>query len=714
MSPLRTINHPDVEIREIDKSQVAPALVGTSVYVAGFSNKGVKYEPIDVVSVQDLETNFGKPTNEAERYFYYACREVLNEGGNLVAARLPYNNTADTNYKLVGISLDTSPTLKTTDLSAQVADLGITTAAYGTTIYAALTGLVSAAEVFNAVSGFCKVTTAVTNITDANYDLVVAGNCPAALDSYHFVIVNENKAKLAGVNNDEGIFVSLIDPFKGLIAQRLISVSDSDPMIVKTGLTGSTSTFVNNLTATFVGNSISEELMNYFPSIEFASNGANLDTYRFNHLAVVVSRTTEDSSNEGHLLVSHLEAFVGSLDSTAKDPSTGESIYLGDLINTQSNYIKFYKTNTPVTLSGAFLLYKAPETIDLLAFTTADSAAAINGANIISDLDKCYEKVSNINERQIDIVVDAGLSTIAEYADSTTSYTFDPTSGTNTIVDENSTTNWRNVCTSIDNFCKNIRKDCMAIVDAPRQLVIEADVKIIRKTAPTQTFSNTIGPKLKYITGLNSSYMALYSDWMRMVDSFTAKNFWMPPSCKAVGIYVRTDRTANIWDAPAGLNRGILYGINDLAFNPKDKEADQLYMKSFNYAKQYPFEGFVLEGQKTTQVKPSAFDRVNVRRLFLRLERYVYQVSRYFVYEPNNLFTRRRLVATINPLFQEIKAAGGMYDYRIVCDETNNTAEVIDHNELRVAILIKPVRTAEFILVDFIATRTDANFSELL
>jgi phage tail sheath protein FI len=254
----------------------------------------------------------------------------------------------------------------------------------------------------------------------------------------------------------------------------------------------------------------------------------------------------------------------------------------------------------------------------------------------------------------------------------------------------------------------------MAIIDVPRNLVLKTNQKFIRKTKPENTFTNTIGPKLKYITGLNSSYLAVYSNWTRVFDGWSGNNVWMPPSIKATGIYIRTDITANIWDAPAGLNRGTITETNDLSFNPRPKEADLLYTKSFNYARLYPLEGAILEGQKTSQVKPSAFDRVNVRRLFLRLERFVYQVSRYYVMEPNNEFTRRSLVAAIEPQFASVKAAGGLYDYRIVCDETNNTAQVIDNNELKVAILLKPVRTAEFILVDFIATRTDANFDEFL
>ena len=189
---------------------------------------------------------------------------------------------------------------------------------------------------------------------------------------------------------------------------------------------------------------------------------------------------------------------------------------------------------------------------------------------------------------------------------------------------------------------------------------------------------------------------------------------WYPPTLSVAGIYINNDNVGNIWDAPAGLNRGKIGGISDLAYQPTGKDADQLYIKSINYAKLFPLDGFILEGQKTTLTKPSAFDRVNVRRMFLRLERVTRQTLRFFVYEPNNLSTRRRVFDTLNPIFASVKADGGIFDFKIVVDDSNNTPETIDRNELNVAILIKPTRTVEFILVDFVATKTGQDFSELL
>jgi len=714
--PIRQINSPGVEIREIDKSQATPTIVGTGVLVMGYANKGEAYNPVDVISISDLETNFGKPTNEAERYFYYTCSEVLNENGSLVAAKLPYSNDMDTKYKYVSVNVDGGTTPNQVDIATVSADLP------------EISGAVIELESTSAtLANFVKVTAStVSEIDRDDYDVLAAGGTFADPGGGEFVIVNELKDTRTGAKFDEGLFVTVVDPIHGMLAQRAIadpSTPDADIMkiIAEGELSGST--FIDNLSATYAGSSISENMMNYFPAIEFVDNGTNISNEFSDYVTVIVSKTVSNPNSNGDLNVVIQEAWSGSLKNTAIDTSTGQSTYIGDVINRNSVYIKWYATNpsNATTLAGNIAdtdcFYTIPQDISLATFTAAEAVKTIVGQSVVPDMEIVMEKVANIDDRQIDIVVDGGLSTISQFV---TSGVFDPINkaispgASYPITSSTDTSKWRAVATAIDNFCKNVRKDCMGIVDVPRNLVLDADKKYIRKTAPTQTFSNTIAPKLKFCTGLNSSYLAAYSDWTRVFDTHSGLDVWLPESIKAAGVYIRTDRVGNIWDAPAGVNRGIMNGVNDLAFNPREKEASQLYTKSFNYAKQYPLDGFVLEGQKTTQVKPSAFDRVNVRRLFLRLERFVYQISRYFVMEPNNVFTRRRLVAAIEPLFQTIKAEGGLYDFRIVCDETNNTPTVIDNNELKVAILLKPVRTAEFILVDFIATRTDANFDEFL
>lgn len=693
---IRTINHPDVQINEIDQSQITPAIVGTGVLVVGYAPDGTAYNPVEITSISDLETNYGKPENEAERYFYYACRDVISENGNLIAMRLPYANVMDANYKVLGLSLASSPATPYTDatfVSNYSVSLSAQLSAYST--------------------GFQAITLAADTFTEAEYDGIKSGTYEG---TYDYVIVNDIKSKNTGLRENEGIFVAVVDPIDGMLVQRVIAGTDNDPMNVIQGLDLNGTGFITSLSGTFIGNSVSETLMKYFPAVDFNDGGVSIDSTIFGKLTVVVCKTVSDSDFNSQLKVIPLEAFTGSITTSAINVSTGKSDYIGNIINENSNYIKFYKDKfTPTAyLGGTVSLYVAPQTIALLGFSASDSAKTIAGSLIPSQLDIAFDKVANINEYQIDVIADAGLSTISMF-NAGISAEFNPLSGDmGTIESLDAVGEWRTVVEKYREFCQNIRKDCMAIVDVPRNLVIDNDQKKIRKTAPSNTFSNQINPALKYLTGINSSYVAVYSNWCRMIDDTFGVAFWLPETAKAAGIYVRNDRIGNYWDAPAGLNRGIIYGITDLAFNPKSKEEDQLYIKSFNYAKQYPVDGFVIEGQKTSQTKPSAFDRVNVRRLFLRLERAAYQVLRYFVDEPNNVVTRARVVDILDPIFRSIKSQGGIYDYKIVCDDSNNTSTVIENNELRVAIGIKAVRTAEFILVDFVNTKLDANFDEVL
>ena len=168
------------------------------------------------------------------------------------------------------------------------------------------------------------------------------------------------------------------------------------------------------------------------------------------------------------------------------------------------------------------------------------------------------------------------------------------------------------------------------------------------------------------------------------------------------------------WLAPAGINYGTLTGIHGISHNPNSQEEDQIYMKSWNYVKLYPFDGFIVEGQKTTLTKNSAFNRINVRTLFLDLERFVYNVARNFKYTVNNQYTREQFVQTLKVKFDDYMTRHGIYDYIIKCDDTNNTPETIDANELRCAIYIKPARLIEYIIVDFVAAKTGANFEEII
>lgn len=394
-------------------------------------------------------------------------------------------------------------------------------------------------------------------------------------------------------------------------------------------------------------------------------------------------------------------------DSIDEDEALKESKTYLESLQELLNKIDAYDVTTP---SLGFYADMTKETISI-------------DKSIYDGINKSFEKVKDINKLDIDIIPDAGLANIAAFLKAIYGnkgeYDLGVTDdmGNSMLgmwrVDSNNAAvkTWKTVEQKFDNFCKNVRKDCMFIADGPRQLVLAGQKKIIRSTKPSNTIDANIIPNLKFITGLNTSYGACYVDWFEIADEYSGDFFWCPPSIKAMGVCINCDVNHNYWDAPAGLNRGVI-AATDVAFSPTPKQAGSFYEKNFNYAINYPNDGIVLEGQKTLQVKPSAFDRINVRRLFLRLERVTYQVARYFVYEPNTAYTRQRFIDAINPYFKEAKDNGGIYDYKIRCDEVLNDDTTIDRNELKAAIGIKPVKTSEFLNIDFVALRTGGSWSE--
>lgn len=490
--------------------------------------------------------------------------------------------------------------------------------------------------------------------------------------------------------------------------------------------------------------SLSKDLMSMFPTITVQEDGS-VDREFLGKLMVAVIRAYVDPLCANKVNYQVMETYVGSPWKDAIDKTTGTSIYLGDLINGTSNYIEFYANmegtdnSRQQNLNDLYFVNFGTPTSDqssnenngkfavLTPFTINESKKYCSFAQIMQSIQSIFAQLSNINAVQIDLVVDAGLSNISQFVSSNHSpvaatesgYTddaainfYDPIKVTWKLQSRNDTLAWRSIYSLYNTFCQTTRKDCMFILDGLRPFCLEGSQKIIRNTKPSNTIDKDILPKLNFMAGLNTSYGCGEVTWDYIADDFTGAFFWRPPSIARTGAIIYTDNTANYWDAPAGLTRGIVSDATDIAFNPSNVQAGQIYKKGWNYMINWPADGITVEGQKTLQVKSSAFDRINVRRLFLRLERAVYQAARYFVYELNTATTRQRFLDTVDPLFSTAKIGGGIYDYRLLCDETNNTPTVIDANEMVFDAAIKPSRAAEFIICNFYALRTDGSWSE--
>ena len=247
------------------------------------------------------------------------------------------------------------------------------------------------------------------------------------------------------------------------------------------------------------------------------------------------------------------------------------------------------------------------------------------------------------------------------------------------------------------------RKDAVAFVSPERSDVVNV------ANANTQT-SNVIG---FYNSIRSSSYVVFDSGYKYQYDRYNDVYRFVPLNGDIAGLSARTDLIADSWYSPAGFNRGTIRGAVKLAFNPNKTQRDDLYRNRVNAVVTFPGQGTVLFGDKTGLSAPSAFDRINVRRLFIVLEKAISTASKFQLFEFNDEFTRANFRNIVEPFLREVQGRRGLTDFLVVCDETNNTGEVIDRNEFIAEIFIKPARSINFITLQFVATRTGVSFEEV-
>jgi len=258
------------------------------------------------------------------------------------------------------------------------------------------------------------------------------------------------------------------------------------------------------------------------------------------------------------------------------------------------------------------------------------------------------------------------------------------------------------------------RKDCIAVISPPVAFTTNPggqSATDINGGSVTATAVNLVVAFADYLT--SSSYGTLDSTALKAYDKYNDVFIDIPSSGHVAGLMANTDSVADAWFSPAGFNRGQILGITRVAFNPKKAERDTLYKARVNPIVSFPGEGTVLFGDKTLLSRPSAFDRINVRRLFMVLEKAVATASKFQLFEFNDEFTRAQFRNLVEPFLREVKGRRGITDFKVVCDETNNTAAVIDSNEFVCDIYIKPARSINFITLNFIATRTGVDFDEI-
>jgi phage tail sheath protein FI len=354
--------------------------------------------------------------------------------------------------------------------------------------------------------------------------------------------------------------------------------------------------------------------------------------------------------------------------SDAKTPQ-GDSNYYPNVIYNKSSYIYWMDHNASGSNWGS-----AASGTTFTAVTTVSDVSLANGSDgstaTTGQKKTAYEKFQDAE------TVDVGLI----------------------IAGDGDATHIDNLITIAEN-----RKDAVVFASPERSDVVGiAD-------ANTQK-DNVIG----FFNGIrSSSYVVFDSGYKYMYDRYNDVYRYVPLNGDMAGLAARTDLVADAWYSPAGFNRGIVRGAVKLAFNPQKTHRDELYRARVNPVATFPGQGTVLFGDKTGLSAPSAFDRINVRRLFITLEKAISTASKFQLFEFNDEFTRANFRNIVEPFLREVQGRRGITDFLVVCDETNNTGEVIDRNEFIAEIFVKPARSINFITLQFIATRTGVSFDEV-
>lgn len=252
------------------------------------------------------------------------------------------------------------------------------------------------------------------------------------------------------------------------------------------------------------------------------------------------------------------------------------------------------------------------------------------------------------------------------------------------------------------------RKDSMVFLSAPLGLW-----KLTSDSSKLQELQTHRNERIANSSNTVLSYTVFDSTPVYVYNKYADRYVWIPACGHMAGLCAYTDEISDPWFSPAGFNRGQLRGVTKLAYNPKTTDRDDLYNSNINPIVNVPGQGIILYGDKTGQKRPSAFDRINVRRLFITIQRVISEAAKYQLFELNDEFTRSAFLNTVDPYLRDVQGRRGITEYKVVCDETNNTPQVIDSNRFVADIYVKPARSINYITLNFIASRTGISFTEI-
>lgn len=674
---------PGVNISEIDLTTVVPSVATTDAAIGGIFRWGPVEERVLVTSEKTLVERFGKPSNiNAETFF--SAANFLAYGNRLYVARGAAMSNADsTSTTFSAAAVVDGAALSNSDLLAASVK---NTNDYENKTFSN-TDVLFVAKYPGAIGNSLKVSVCDSQNAYSSNVSTGAADFTISIGGNTAVAVFDEASNTSG-NTFADAFVSGDNILVGntTIGQQYMAI---DTVSAASNATNTTVTFnfknTYRLKQDFTSNTTVQRFWEFYNVVDVAPGqsawqAANGNTSAQDELhVVVVDEDGEFSGSAGTVL----EVFQGLSRATDAKNEDNSVNYYKEVINDTSNYIWYANdlanaaSNTSVNLATSTNVQPTTLSMAQGADGLTESTATLAAVGAAYDLFASAEAVD------ISLVIQGK-----------------PIGGSTTVNGE-TVEDFQLANYIIDNICE-ARKDCIALISPPKDTVLN------NNGSEANSVKNWRGAVR------NTSYAVLDSGYKYQYDRYNDLYRWIPMNGDIAGLCAQTDSTNDAWWSPAGFNRGNIKNVIKLAWNPSKEERDILYSNGINPVVSFPGQGTVLFGDKTLQAKPSAFDRINVRRLFIVLEKAISTSARFSLFEFNDPFTRSQFKNLVTPFLRNIQGRRGITDFLVVCDETNNTPQVVDSNQFVGDIYIKPARSINFIQLNFVAVGSGVQFSEVV
>jgi phage tail sheath protein FI len=684
---------PGVAVVEKDLSLVIPQIAASIGATAGFFRWGPAELPTTLASEADLATTFGKPVgvNDFIARSFFTASNFLGYSNNMVVVRALPTTGGTSDSKNAQSEDVTAIVIKSADdyvanYSTASSPNSTWVAKYpgslGNTLKVSVcdadsfrtvaTGTIAGAQTSTALSITGGAITTQATVGSVVKFYSAAGGTGTLLGTS--AIASITSASAATLTSNPGIASAIVSiVFEWEYADSFVAAPGTSAYATSQGLSAAKDEMhivVVDRLGQFTG--VQGTVLEKFENVSKAADSVLSDGTN-NYYKTVINRSSEYIWNLRDIddIVSVTYQNTSSAAAFSVNVATGGMGANTVFITLKRPYTAVMGYNV-TEATGAIAIMTNGKGVD--GFTTSSKA---HDAAIKSGLQLAYDKFSNTEE------IDVGLIAVGEVESVVAKYVI---------------------------AIAETRKDCVVFISAAKD-----DGSSLTPVTKTSEFASLVSYRTAASNSVNTStsYATMDSGYKYQYDKYNDKYLYVPLNADIAGLCARTDYTADPWFSPGGYSRGVIKNVVKLAYNPSQTERDTLYKNGINPVVTFPGQGTVLFGDKTMLSKPSAFDRINVRRLFIILEKSISTAAKFQLFEFNDTFTRAQFKNLVEPYLRDVQGRRGIFDFRVVCDETNNTGQIIDTNQFVADIFVKPARSINFITLNFVAARTSVSFDEL-